>query len=165
MVHDSTVERRRRAAARRETWQFKVLAATNGNKSRLGAIVIAALGNDPILEPAIRDLWGVAGFEAPRFVSGNPPPMMARAGLRWGATVSSDGMVFADFLNKRQEWHRGAFVGAIGDLTRNFRGLADHLHLNDTDRLALFNVLRQWIIKDWRSNSNLELGGPVDAKK
>lgn len=104
----------------------KLKTATGGNKQLLGTIMLAVLG------------------ETPRF-----PPAL---GL--GAVISSDGMIFCDFVTKDGRLRTAAFVCDIEDLINNFRGLADHLKLSDEDRIILFSELRKWIKKDWRASSD-----------
>jgi hypothetical protein len=103
------------------TWKDKALAATNG--SQFGAIIRCALGLDAGLTTG------------PRFV-GN-------------ASVTSDGFVMCNFIDKNGQFRHSAFVGSKDDLTRNFRGLSDHLKLNDKDRAAFRKVLASWISQDW----------------
>jgi hypothetical protein len=101
------------------TWKDKALAATRG--SQFGAIIRCALG---------RDLEAV-----PRFVG--------------KASVTSDGFIMCNFIDRDGDGYHGAFVGAKSDLTRNFRGLSDHLKLNDKDRAAFRKVLTTWLGTDW----------------
>lgn len=119
----------------RATWQYRAVLATGGNKSQLGAIVIAVLGKAP-----------------------DNPPRFGSA-----AVITSDGYVQAHFQTKDGVWHQGAFVGAVDDLVANFRGLADHLKLSDAERVEMFDELRKWISVDYRANATDELGGPKQA--
>jgi hypothetical protein len=70
-------------------------------------------------------------------------------GFQGKATVTSDGFVMCNFVDRNGQGHHGAFVGSKDDLTRNFRGLSDHLKLNDKDRAAFRKVLASWISQDW----------------
>lgn len=122
-------------ARQRATWQYRAVEATGGNRSQLGAIVIAMLGKAP-----------------------DNPPRFGSA-----AVITSDGYVQAHFQSKDGQWHEGAFVGAVDDLVGNFRGLADHLKLSDAERVEMFDELRKWISVDYRAHATDELGGPKQA--
>ncbi len=112
----------------RVSWKLRAIRATKGNQSQLGAILIAVLGRLP-----------------------KHPP---RFGLR--AVITSDGFVLADFQGKDYVKHSAAFVCDVSDLTKNFRGLADHLKLNKEDREEMFAELRKWIARDYRAKSTLD---------
>ncbi len=115
--------------AARATWQYRAIAATRGNQSKLGTILIAILGRQRQTRP--------------QFGS--------------SATITSDGFVMSRFIGRDGEGHEGAFVCGVADLTRNFRGLADHLKLRDGERGEMFTALRQWIALDYRANKDLDL--------
>lgn len=100
----------------RLTWKDKALAATRG--SQFGAIIRCALG---------RDAGQTTG---PRFVG--------------KANITSDRFIMCNFIDSNGQFRHGAFVGAFDDLTRNYRGLSDHLKLNDKDRAAFRRVLASW---------------------
>lgn len=110
-----------------DSWQARAIEATRGNQSRLGAIVMAVLGQTPKEPPAF--------------------------GL--GAVITSDGYIMCDFLTRDGELHTAAFVGAVADLVDNCRGLADHLKLADDERLAFFQSVRAWVKRDYRAVSQL----------
>lgn len=101
-------------------WQNKALHATQG--TQFGAIIRCALG--------------VEGLLVPRY-SGK-------------ASVTSDGFVMCDFIDKNGEGHFGAFVGAFGDLTGNVSGLSDHLALSVVERAEFRAVIVAWVGTDWR---------------
>ena len=104
----------------RSNWHDKALAATYG--SQFGAIIACALGR----------------------------PVTAPTGRFYGhATVTSDGYIMCGFIDRNGENRGNAFVGSKDDLTRNFRGLSDHLKLNDRDRANFRNALARWIRTDW----------------
>lgn len=108
-------------------WRQVIVNATKGNQSRLGALIISILKKDYVLAQK---------GSVPRF-DGN-------------ATITSDGFVMCDFYGRQGDFHRGAFVGSIGDVVDNFRKLADHCKLNDEDRKAMFLALKNWIAQDYR---------------
>lgn len=107
-------------------WQWKALQATRG--TRFGAILACASERYYDAAPA-----------TPRFVG--------------RASVTSDGFVMCNFVDQRGNGHRGAFVGAIADLNANVSGLADHLALNDAERLALGALISRWIGADYRGGT------------
>lgn len=111
--------------ANERSWQDRAIEATGGNRSQLGAILLAMLARVP----------RYSSF--PRF-----------SGL---ATVTSDGFVMCNFYDKAGVFRPGAFVCDVEDLRDNFRGLADHLKLNDADRNAMFAELLKWIARDYRA--------------
>jgi hypothetical protein len=65
--------------------------------------------------------------------------------------ITSDGYVICAFKDKFGRLHHGALVCDTDDLTRNFRGLADHMKLDDKERQALFAELHKWIAVDCRA--------------
>lgn len=126
-AHDATAEDTLASAAtvakRQQVtlgWQDKILAATNG--TQLGAIARCALGRN---EP------------------GQMPAFTGRA------SITSDGFVMCNFVDKEGRGHMGAFVGAVSDLRGNILGVATHLNLNETERAAWFKVMKEWIAVDY----------------
>lgn len=102
------------------SWQDKACQATAG--TQFGAIIRCALSRD---------------MEAtPRFVG--------------KASVTSDGFVMCDFVDRNGTYRHGAFVGAFGDLTGNLSGLSDHLKLDTMERDEFRNVIKAWVGTDWR---------------
>ena len=67
------------------------------------------------------------------------------------ATVTSDGFLMCNFVDRNGRGHYGAFVGSVGDLHRNIASLANNLKLADQDHEALRAAIKNWIGKDWRS--------------
>lgn len=111
----------------RASWQYKAIQATAGNQTRLGTILLAAIGR-----------------------SAKHPPWFGNS-----AVITSDSFVMCDFTDKRYTQHSGAFVCSVTELRDNFRGLADHLKLGDKDREAMFAKVREWISHDY-SNGTLD---------
>jgi len=83
----------------KHTWEDKALIATRG--TRLGAILDCAMN--------------VGRAKLPRFEG--------------RATISSDGCVHCNFVDKGGYGHVSAFIGSVDDLSRNVEGLAEHLNL------------------------------------
>lgn len=113
-------------ARERATWQYKAIAATRGNQSRLGCILIAMMG-----------LSGDHG--CPR--------------IGTSAIITSDGYIMARFQTRDRVMHENAMICTVSDLIQNLRGLADHLKLNEKDREAMFAVARSWVQTDYRTTS------------
>lgn len=65
-------------------------------------------------------------------------------GIAW-VTVVHDGQASREAL------------GPIDEVNDNFRRLADEFKLDDADRIAMFDALRAWFVKDDRAKSEDEL--------
>src|ERR1035437_1819785 len=103
-------------------WQDKVYYATRG--SQLGAIIECALergGHNTL----------------PRFAG--------------KAIVTSDGFLQCNFYGANGDYHPGAFIGRVSDLSRNIELLADELNLCPADEEALTAAITGWIETDYRS--------------
>ncbi len=94
--------------------QNKLLAATRG--SQLGAIIRCALGVERDAEPR---------FEGK-------------------ATVTSDGFIMCNFIDRNGDGHWGAFVGSHSDYAANVHGVADHCRMNTKDRVYFFAKMSEW---------------------
>lgn len=113
--------------AQRQTWQYKAVAATRGNQSRLGLIVLGIIGKTPQ----------------------NPPFLMLRPGL----VITEDGDVLCDWIGSANAPIVATCLGDITEVRDNLRRLADHLKLSDPDRIAMFEALQRWVYKDFRATS------------
>ena len=111
--------------AERKTWQYRAIKATCGTQSRLGAILVAALGRSERLQG--------------RRIVGR-------------ASITSDGYVMVDFVDSHGRYHFKAFICSVEDLTRNLRGLSDMLKLSDAERIEMFDEVRKWIDVDYRAH-------------
>lgn len=108
-------------------WQDRCIAATRGNVSQLGTILLTAFGRTP---------------EAPPQFHGK-------------AIITSDGFIQCNFTGRDGNRHRQAFVGDVADLERNVRRLAAHLKLSAPDRSLLFEAVHKWIGADYRERPGL----------
>lgn len=108
--------------AERASWQYRAIEATKGNQSKLGTLLLAILGH-----PAKNPPW---------FGS--------------SATINAGGLVVASFTGKDRQLHYPFVVCEVSELTNNFAGLADHLKLNDEERIELFRRVREWVARDLR---------------
>ena len=109
-----------------KTWQERALEATRG--SQFGAILQCAidLGN-------------------PDHPKRNAPAFVNRA------TVTRDGHVCCDFVDRDGRYRIGAFVGAFADLKQNIVGLSMHLKLSGAEIEEFNKVMGGWIATDYRS--------------
>lgn len=133
----------------REHWTFKAIKATRGNQTHIGRILLAAMGKQPDNPPRFAITSGAIIINE---------RMAHKLGLK-------EGDVLADFQARPGEPYRAIRVCHTSELNDNFRGLADHLKLTDADRIAMFDVLRQWVWKDYTATSSTEQGerGETDA--
>jgi hypothetical protein len=74
-----------------------------------------------------------------------------------GATIVNSGQVVCDLnvgrLGERLKVRRNVKVfDTEGELIREFRGLADKLKLDDADRTAMTDTIKNWIVCDLRIN-------------
>lgn len=106
----------------RESWQCKVVEATRGNTTQLGAIIVAIL---------------------------RQTPASGKRCFGQTAVITSDHMVLCDFTDRDGGLHRSAFVCSVRDLKTNLARLADHCKLSDDERKELFAAARGWISHDY----------------
>ncbi len=109
-----------------DTWRLRAIAATRGNQTLLGTILIAVLQKS---------------------ILHNPP----RFGRQ--CVITRDGQVFAPYQGKDLKFNSAAFVCTADELRDGFRDLADKLKLNDADRAEMFGELRKWVQKDFRAEA------------
>lgn len=124
---DVAMNEEKREKAKR-TWQYKVVEATRGNQTMLGAVVIAMLNKQ----------------------SAHPPRFW-----RNGATIDADGYVHSELQDRTGIWKR-ICIGHATDLAKELNILADQCKLHDHERLALFSEAQKWISRDARATSNLQ---------
>jgi hypothetical protein len=67
------------------------------------------------------------------------------------AIVTSDGFLQCNFYGANGDYHPGAFIGRVTDLSRNIELLADELNLCPADEEALTAAITGWIETDYRS--------------
>lgn len=104
------------------SWPFKAVVATRGNQTMLGCIVLQLIARPPKNPPAVTSL----------------------------ATVDEDGLLWA-FVTPRSGGRRLTCLGQLSDILDEFRRLADHLKLDDGERVELFDELRKWVAIDMRA--------------
>lgn len=105
------------------SWPFKAILATRGQQTLLGCIVLNLICRQPKNPPMINSL----------------------------ATVDENGLTWA-FVVSRTGERRLTCLGQIGDIRDEFRRLADHLKLDDGERVEMFDELRKWVAIDMRAD-------------
>jgi hypothetical protein len=115
-------------------WKHRAVRETGGNTSLMGCFVLAICG------------WQ-HGRHPPRFGS--------------TATINKDGVIIAHMQTKEGTIFPNQQLGQVQTVIDNFRGLADHLKLNDDERIEMFTELKKWFVKDERANQNAEERGLV----
>ena len=114
------------------TWKANAIRAANHNRSLLGCFVLAILGLQH-------------GIKPPRFGS--------------TANIDKDGLLYSNMQDKDGKIHQNFCLGPVKDLVDNLRGLADHLKLDDKDRVEMFDEFKKWIKHDARADqTNKERG-------
>lgn len=117
------------AIAERKMWQYKTIAYTHGNKSQVGALLLAICGR-----------------------LSKPPCFHPR-----GAKITADGALLALYRSDdRAQWEIRRVYENIEDFTLAFRGLATVCKLDDVEQEAMFTEIRKWIFKDDRAKSTLD---------
>lgn len=113
-------------------WQHRAVKETGGNTTLMGCFVLAILG------------WQ----------HGRKPPRFGKT-----ARIDKNGNVFSNMQDKNGIMYRNHFLGGVKDITDSFRGLADHLKLDDKQRGEMFAELKKWFAIDERANqTNAERG-------
>lgn len=102
-------------------WKNRVFTATKGSK--FGAILRCAMGID----------------------NDNYPKFSGKC------SVTSDGFVMCNFLDRNGIFHLGAFIGAWQDIENNINGLSIHLKLKEKEKKELFDSVNIWIGSDYRT--------------
>lgn len=102
------------------SWQYRTVRASLGTTT--GLIILSLLGKQPRV--------GVA--------------------ILGEAEIGHDHVVRCKARDAEGNVYTRYPLGLVHDVRDNVRRLADHCRLGDTDRVALFDELRKWFIKDWR---------------
>ena len=113
-------------------WKTRAVRETGGNKTLMGCFVLAILGLQH-------------GIKPPRFGS--------------RAYINAEGLLFSNAQNADVRMYRNECLGPIQAVVDSFRGLADHLNLDDHERVAMFDELKKWIVHDARANQTNEERG------
>jgi hypothetical protein len=105
---------------------------TGGNQTLMGCFVLAICG------------WQ-HGRHPPRFGS--------------NAIIDENGMLFSNMQNAEGAMFANHCLGDVKTVVDSFKGLADHLKLDDKERIEMFDELRKWIKLDKRANQTNEERG------
>ena len=117
------------AIVERQSWLYRAIALLHGNKSKLGALVIAIAGRK---------------VNAPCFHPG-------------GMKIKRDGSIMA-LYNDGSGFKARVVCHTVDELNDMFRGLAAELKMDEAQREDMFAELRKFCIKDERVTSNLDGG-------
>lgn len=109
-------------AARRD-WRFRIIAATRGNQSLLGCIVLAALDKEP---------------EHPPYFRGH-------------ATITEQGDFICDFVSKDGTYNHDTRISTDEQIARNIVGLTVACNFTDEERIEFLARFNDWIGVDNRS--------------
>lgn len=105
------------------SWPYKAILALRGNQTIAGCILLSIIGQMPKHPPRIYT----------------------------SATVDENGFTWVNMQNR--DYVSGtACIGLITDIRDEFRRLADHLKLDDGERIELFEELRKWVAIDLRAD-------------
>ena len=153
MLPDIKFEKEARAL--RETWQARALAGTQG---KLNAIVMSVLAhNYPDQMPVLMMLV------YPGFVPGRAE--LKHAIYCSAARVDKTGRIVADEINRYGTKTKNSVVFESEIQMRGvFRRLADLMKLSDSDRIAMFHAVQNWVVADRRLDPTMDPKDP-DAKR
>lgn len=112
----------------RASWQYRVIAASRGNSTLLGTLVLAVLGRNATSAPAAGE----------------------------NAIITDNGWIVTKFLTRDGKLHEAAPVGRVSDIVDVLRKLSDVARLNDAERVEFFAQVRAWIARDYRATSDPE---------
>jgi len=115
-----------------DSWQWKLLNATDDNSRKCRAIVRSSLHNN-----------GVGAHTFPRYAYDS-------------AIITPEGDVMTRACMRQGDDTVTVTLGPVKELIGDFRRLADELKLSDVDRMNLFLCFRQWFKKDYRATSNMK---------
>lgn len=94
---------------------------------------------DELMLPFVLAVLGLQhGIRPPRF--GNK------------ARIDLQGNLHSDMQDVNYNVHRDMMLGPVEVVRDNFRRLADHLKLDDHERIAMMDEFKKWIAHDERAN-------------
>lgn len=130
------------AAELRDMWQSRVLVAAKGEGPQFAILIrmfVAAYGD------AIKILLA-ATF--PGFRDLRPPQIVGHA------AIAPSGRIIADVLEKSRRVRTHILYDNQDAMRADFGRLADKLKLNDFDRIELFDMLKRWLVRDYRIDAH-----------
>lgn len=135
----------------RASWQCRALTEAKG---QLGAVVLSVLAHnfDEAMPVLLRIVFpGFTSIAAPFYCSA---AKVAKTGAIVADVVTKDGQIVKDAVVFRSE----------AEMQGQFRSFADHLKLNDKDRIAFFKCVQRWVVADRRLDPTFDPKDP-DAKR
>lgn len=150
---------KRHADELRDSWQGRLLTRSimvwDGvarPRDVIGMCVISLLHhNFDEAMPVMLALHNARGWGAPYLVS--------------AAKIAKNGAVMADFVNNRgfKFKNQSVFVDERA-MEGAFRKIADELKFDDSDRIAMFDAVKRWIVCDYRLDPTMDSRDP-EAKR
>ena len=108
-------------------WKLRIVDATRGNQTMMGALVLAILNVEPNKRPFFRGL----------------------------GTIDKDGVVWAMLYAKSMIMPRLTPLGTVQQVMDELRALADHAKMDEREAEEFFTEVRKWIVRDQRAKSEL----------
>lgn len=105
------------------SWPYKAVLVLRGNQTIAGCILLSIIGRQPKNAPYIDTT----------------------------ATVDENGLTWVGMRRIDGEYGL-CCIGSVIDIRDEFRRLADHLKLDDGERVELFDELRKWVAIDLRAD-------------
>lgn len=115
-------EAQERREAERQSWQYRAINQLRGNQTPLGALLLGVIGRNAKHPPWVES----------------------------GLTIDVDGMCYLDFVNKRYEEIKNMPFIHVEDLKDGWNRLADTIRASDAERVAMFDELRKYVLRDLR---------------
>lgn len=136
----------RHAQDLRNTWQARCLAEATGKQA---AVVMAVLFHNYL--PAMQIMLRVVFPKAP--LARNGWVEISRPFLYGSATIVNTGKVVCGMVDKMGRKIPNALIfDREAQLISMFRKLADHLKLNDAERVEMTEAVKRWVVADRRVN-------------
>ncbi len=106
-------------------WKLRVVTATRGHQTMMGAVFLAIIGHVPVRRPYYKGL----------------------------AEISRDGVIWATLYPRGLIQPRKVPICKVQDYTDELRRLADLCQMDDREVAELFDEAKKWIEKDHRAQS------------
>lgn len=143
LSQESLALRSRHAQQLRDEWQCKLLVETKGKTAAVALVMLANMYFEAM------DVLLRAAF--PGFVQIRPPLYTGHA------TIKRTGQVVCDYMDRDQNVYRNVIVyDSEDDLIKEFRDIADRLKFSDSDREAMFAMIKKWVSRDERIGPSVE---------
>lgn len=142
----------------RETWQSRALYATQTDPIGMVLLSVFAHNYD---EPAPGRDWTWRALMAVTWGDDYvTPPFLGSAGK-----IDKSGRIVADVVwNEGGKTKNEPLFRNSRSLEKTFRKLADKLKLADADRRELIDIVKKWVVCDYRLDPTMDPADP-DAKR